>query len=158
MSERDLMFQFLCDNRSTCHPHDDSDLENDIELEAYVLGANIGKLAYTDWHPRELTAWDILDRTYYQTYVYEDPTTEDCYVCLLDKTRLKQEVQEGPGHEGTVLVIVHPENQNQFETSIKNIRYPLEHKLFAPDGYSWKKEEGKKRISIKEIAAAFYAA
>ena len=88
--------------------------------------------------------------------MYEDPVTEDCHVCLIDKSRLKKKMKSGLGHEGTVLVIIHPERQNLFETSIKNLRYPLEHKLFAPAGYSWKHEEGKKRISIKEIADAYY--
>jgi hypothetical protein len=150
------MFQFWFDNRSTHTPDSDMDMENDIDLEAYFLGDNLGKTAYTDWNPKELSAWDILDRTYYQTFVYEDPVTEDCHVCLIDKSRLKKKMKSGLGHEGTVLVIIHPERQNLFETSIKNLRYPLEHKLFAPAGYSWKHEEGKKRISIKEIADAYY--
>ncbi len=121
----------------------------------YTLGDNLGKEAYTDIGYLEMSAWEVLNKCMYQTFLYEHPVTKDCHVCLIDKTKMDAKMTESsPGIDGTVLVILHPENV--FEGSVKDLRIPMPHRLFAPDGYHWNEKEGKEQILITEIAKAFY--
>jgi hypothetical protein len=120
------------------------------DYDVYTLGQVLPKDNFLDYFPKEPTAWDLLDKSYYQTFLYENPETRDLRVCLIYKGDLDGDT---PQDEAKVLVITHP--TEVFEASIKTIRYADEHRLLAPDGYSWKEEEGKIRISISQIVRAY---
>lgn len=116
----------------------DSEVEDTYFENEYVLG----QVLPDDYHSGEmpLDADEMDANPRYTTYMVlkEDQTLQ---VALFSGVIFVDEDLVG--------MIFHPMNMEFVH--VDNIRYPAEHILLPPEGYSWKHEPGKTRVSISNI-------
>ena len=120
--------------------YSESDLENGYAEEDLILGEVLEPLNYVDPKP---DMDDMENNGRYATYLVEH-----------DDGRLQVALWGGVlDRDGNPVMILHP--HNLMAVSIDRVFYPIDdHLLFPPAGYSWKREEGKTRFSIKAIMRA----
>jgi hypothetical protein len=126
------------DRRNTI-VYTEEEMDEGYPEEDYVLGQILPPFHFVDPKP---TIEDLESSPRYGTYLVqrEDQTLQ---VALWGHVIIQP---------NEVVMIVGPDDI--VTVPIEDVYYPDDHVLHAPAGYSWKREDGKTRISIKRIMQA----